>query len=272
MLAAAALFAVTLTGCGDEGDGAAVLRVVAGDTESEYRFDVPPTVVAGVHRLELVNNGDEPHHAQIIRLDEGAAIDDLGAALASGDPAAVREVGTLLGGTGLVAGGRESGADAVIELDPGAYALICLVPDASGAPHVAHGMMQPFEVLASHAPSDPPSADVEVQLVDFSFEMPDTIDGDATLAVTNASQAEAHEMVILDVDDGVTVDDVVNAFHAGEPLPGVGVGGMQAIPPGTTQHLQLDLEPGRYLVLCAVPSPDGGAHLDAGMIEEVTVR
>ncbi len=114
---------------------------------------------------------------------------------------------------------------------------------------------------------------MEVELVDYRFELPETIDGDAMLAITNAASAEAHEMVIASVDDDVHVDDIVRALDAdGSPLPAVGVGGMRAMPSGTTQRLQLDLEPGRYVVLCAVTSRDGTPHYHAGMIEEVSVR
>ncbi|MPY95956.1 MAG: DUF4440 domain-containing protein [Acidimicrobiia bacterium] len=48
------------------------------------------------------------------------------------------------------------------------------------------------------------------------------------------------------------------------------VGGMQALLPGASQLLQLALEPGRYAVICAVPSPDGTPHHDRGMVQEVT--
>jgi hypothetical protein len=261
--------------CGDDGeDDVAVLRVVTGspgEEQPEYRFEVPSGIAAGATRLALTNAGDEPHHAQVFRLDDGASVADLAAALANGGPPAALEVGSFVGGTGLVAPGRESRADAILDLEPGRYALICFVPDAEGMPHVAHGMLQPFEVGASDDPSPGPDVDVDVELADFRFELPDSIAGDDVLAITNRSTAEQHEMVFARLEDGVTVDDVIGALHGGTPLPAVGVGGMQALPPGATQRLQLDLEPGRYVVLCAVPSADGTPHYDAGMIEEVTV-
>jgi hypothetical protein len=275
-----ALAALTLSGCGSDADAgdADVLRVVTGNRaadEGEYRFDVRSPVEAGLHRLELVNDGDEAHHAQIFRLDDGSTVDDLTAALATGDPAGALDVGDFLGGTGLVSPGQRSRAEAVIHLEPGSYALICFVADAGGTPHLAHGMVEPFDVTGSAAAGSLPDpeldADHDIELVDYSFEMPATLDGDATVAVTNASPSERHEMIFLSVEEGVSAADVVEAFHDGTSLPGVGVGGMQALPPGATQHLQLDLEPGRYFVLCAVPSADGRPHLDAGMIEEVIV-
>jgi hypothetical protein len=50
------------------------------------------------------------------------------------------------------------------------------------------------------------------------------------------------------------------------------VGGTQAIFPGSSQLLQLDLEPGEYVVVCEVPSPgDGQPHHAKGMVRRVTV-
>jgi hypothetical protein len=207
----------------------------------------------------------------VFRLDDGATVEDLQAALAMGDPAAVTEVGSFVGGTGLVSPGEESRADAVLGLEPGRYVLLCFVPDGAGVPHVAHGMLRPFEVTAADAPPPAPAADAVVELDDYSFSAPDRIEGDATLAVANRSTGEAHEMVVARLDGGTTVDDVLAALRAHRPLPARGLGGMQAIVPGTTEHLRLDLGPGRYVLLCAVPSADGTPHYDAGMIQEVTV-
>ena len=273
--ALAALAGVAVLG-GCDGDADAddvVLRVVAGTANGghEFRFDVPDEVTAGPTRIVLENAGTLEHHAQLFRLDDGADVEDLASALASGGPAAAAEVGAFVGGTGLVSPGARSRADAVVELRPGTYVLLCLVPDADGVPHLAHGMMRSFEVApgAERAPLGP--ADHEVRLVDYGFELPDELDGGATLAITNASTAEVHEMVVARLGDGDTVDDVLAALHAGRPLPAEAVGGMQAIPPGATQRLQLDLEPGRYVVVCAVPAADGTPHYDHGMVEEVVV-
>lgn len=104
----------------------------------------------------------------------------------------------------------------------------------------------------------------------YAFDLPRAIDGDAVLRITNAG-TEPHEMTVLRLDDGATADDVSDALAAGAPPPGTAVGGMQALLPGATQQLQLDLEPGEYAVICHVPSPDGTPHHVRGMIRQVTV-
>jgi hypothetical protein len=235
-----------------------------------YEFDMPEEVPAGAARLSLSNGGDEEHHAQLFRLKDGATPDQLMAALATGNPAAALEFGAFEGGTGLVAPRTDSQADAVIELAPGTYVLLCLVPDQAGAPHLAHGMLRAFDVTESTEVPAAPAADLDVELVDYAFDLPDSLAGDALLAITNAG-SEPHEMTVLRLDDGASADEVVEALQQHAPPPGTPVGGMQALLPGAAQQLQLDLEPGEYVVICHVPSPDGTPHHARGMIRQVTV-
>lgn len=273
---AVVLLAWIAGGCGDDDPGGGGdaspndLSITTGD-RSEYQFEVADSVEAGAVRLDVDNAGQEPHHAQVFRLNDDADVTDLETALATGEPPAALEVGTFLGGTGLVSPGESSRADAVVDLQPGNHVLLCFIPDPAGTPHVAHGMLQPFEVTDSGEPAPPPVADVEVVLVDYRFDIPSQVDGQAMLSVTNAAPAEAHEMVMAAVDEDVGVADVVRALDEGEPFPGTGLGGMQALVPGGRGSLALDLAPGRYVLFCAVTSPDGTPHYRAGMATEVDV-
>ncbi len=276
-LAASAVLAVPLVAaCAEEAAAIAELHVVAGGGDHsaeghEYQFELPDDVAAGPTRVSLANEGTEAHHAQLFRLENGATVEELTAALADGGPPAALEVGAYVGGTALVAPGETSHAEAVVDLEPGNYVFLCLVEAPDGKPHVAHGMLHPFTVDENADVPPAPDADISVDLVDYDFELPDTIDGDALLEVTNAAAAEPHEMEVARLDDGATIDDVARALEAGTAVPATPVGGMQAILPGATQHVQFDLEPGRYVVVCEVPSPDGTPHHAKGMIQEVTV-
>jgi hypothetical protein len=79
-------------------------------------------------------------------------------------------------------------------------------------------------------------------------------------------------MIVGRLEGEATADDVARALDRGEPPPMTPVGGLQAIFPGTTQLLQLDLEPGEYVVVCQVPSAaDGQSHHAKGMIRQLTV-
>jgi hypothetical protein len=55
--------------------------------------------------------------------------------------------------------------------------------------------------------------------------------------------------------------------------PFANVGGFQAITPGETGWLNLDLTPGEYVALCYVPDPASGhAHLELGMVMPFRVK
>lgn len=283
-LARAIAFLVLVTmfvgpACGDDEAGGgddvvAEVQVVAGEDGTTgiqgYSFDVPDTLPAGRTRLSLANEGDEPHHAQVLRLKPGATVDELVAAVEAGGPPAALQHSTFAGGTALVAPGETSSADAVVDLSAGTYALLCFVEGPDQALHLAHGMARAFEV-EGRSEATIPDADVEVELSDYRFEMPGGISRNALLRISNASEAEPHEMVVARLDDGADAAAVVEALEAGEAPPLTPLGGVQALPPGATQDLQLDLEPGRYVVLCQIPTPGGDAHSGLGMVDEVTI-
>lgn len=274
LLTATLLAAGAMTGCSasraDDPDGGQENLEVAAD---DYTYDAPDQVTAGPRRLSLHNSGAEPHHAQLFRLADDATTDELLTVLESGDPAELTALGTFAGGTGVVDPASTSRADAVVDLSAGRYALVCFLPTADGVPHYSEGMVRELRVTAATASAEPaPPADAEVALVDYGFEVPQRVAGDAVLEVHNRSRREPHEMVISRLDDGTTAGDVLDAFEAGRPPPSTAVGGMQALPPGVGQRLQLDLEPGRYLLLCRVPSPDGTEHAHKGMVTEITVE
>jgi hypothetical protein len=67
----------------------------------------------------------------------------------------------------------------------------------------------------------------------------------------------------------------IQAFMAsphGVP-PFTSIGGFQAINPGQSGWLNLDLEPGNYVAVCYVPDPASGhAHLELGMVMPFSVK
>lgn len=184
-------------------------------------------------------------------------------------------MGTFTGGTGSVGPGGASEADAVVDLMAGNYVFMCFIANDQG-PHVAQGMIQPLTVTGSQAGSSPPTPDGEVELVDYGFDLPDDVSGSDALTITNGADVEVHEMNVLVPQEGVGTEEVL-AFFAAEggpagPPPFSAVGGMQALMPGASQALQLGLDPGRYILVCLIPSPsDGVPHAAKGMIQEVTI-
>lgn len=272
------------TGGGEpEAEGASirVLDVVATGEEGEdgsttHRFEPLEDVTAGPAQLNLVNEGMEPHHVQLLKLNEGVTMDDVGAALATGNPGALFEIGSMAGGTGVVDPGSESTADALVDLEEGTYVMLCFIEGPDGVPHLAKGMVEAFEVgPADGDVAELPEPDVTVNLVDFGFDA-DELPSSGIVEVVNTSDAQAHEMVLLRLAEGKNAQDVGAFFEgaASEPPPFSGVGGMQALMPGASQLLVMeDAEPGEYLMICQIPDPaDGVPHAAKGMALPATVE
>ena len=120
------------------------------------------------------------------------------------------------------------------------------------------------------------TSDLEVVSRDFSFELSSeqVAAGMVDVSLRNEG-AEAHQLSLARLHDGVTVDELTDELHADE----VGAydlvdfaGGVNPIGPGESGTVQTELEPGRYAVLCFVPSPhDGVSHVHKGMVAEIEV-
>jgi len=255
----------------------------------DFAFTLPDTIAGGLVTFHLMNDGQENHHAQFIRLNDGvtrAQFDSvLGAVMAAlpteGEAAFGRlfEIITLAGGPSVVAPGGEEAV--TLDLGAGDYALACFIASPDGVLHVAKGMRHWLTVTAPPAASPPPPvADGRVDMADFAFTtMPEVHAGPVTLEVTNSGQ-EPHEMVVVRLE-GIGLDQLLSmltqppdsAQAPAGPPPFTFVGGMQGIMPGAHGWVGLDLTPGEYALICFIPSPahEGKPHVALGMARAFTV-
>lgn len=235
----------------------------------DYRFDVPAQVAAGAVEVTLTNAGEEPHHAQIARLNDGVTMDDVTAALAEGE-AALMPLITFVGGPAPVDPGGE--ATTVAELAAGGHVLLCFLPDADGVPHLAHGMVQPFEVVDTEDAAAMPETDGDITLSDFRIRLPDGFDGQGAFQVTNGGP-QPHEVGFARLADGASAEDALGWFGApGGPPPFQLTGGIQALSVGEDGIAKLDLDAGEYVAWCLIPDPETGKpHAQLGMVTTFTV-
>ncbi len=127
--------------------------------------------------------------------------------------------------------------------------------------------------------------------VDYAFQAPDTIPAGLTTFVFHDRGPSAdHQLVVFRLDDSISVarfrdlmaprpatpagivayggiqsDRAMRARAAAPDLPGV---------PGpfrTTDRFTVVLEPGRYVLACLHPLPDGGSHVALGMLRPLAV-
>lgn len=231
-------------------------------TARDYSFDAPDVVSAGPVSFVLQNEGQEEHHAQFVRLNDGVTLEQFGAALRQGPPAAFPLV-TFRGGPSVTRPGQTSFA-VTLDLEPGTYMMLCFIESPDGVPHLAKGMVRPFTVA-------PP---LTVTLRDFAFEVPEIRAGVQTLRVVNQGP-QPHEMVIARVPADVTPEQIAAALQSPEappPFPMENLSGMQALTAGLSGWVTVDFTPGTYVLLCFVPDPATGLpHLALGMYAVITI-
>ena len=241
-------------------------------TAKDHNYALPKRVRSGWVTIDLKNAGQAPHHAQLVRLNDGVSEAQFEATLKT-DPQAMLSLVTLAGGPGVVDPGGSQRV--TVYLEPGRYFVLCFVPDDKGTSHLAHGMIAPLDVVAGDGVAiGEPTADAEVQMLDFAFVVPTAPKAGKQTWKIAAAGKQPHEMGLVKLAEGKTSADVQAWLHqpAGPP-PFSNAGGLQALDPGEAGYVHLDLTPGAYIALCHVPDPASGkAHLELGMLQAFTVR
>lgn len=258
---------------------AARTRVVQDITivTSEFTFDAPDTVRAGLTRIRLRNTGSEFHHVQLVQLRDGGTIKELLDTLGTG-------LTTVPAGTRFVGGPNVPPNDGVSEvtlmLRPGRYALICLVSAGDHIPHMHKGMTRLLtvtptrETTASRTLTPEPTADVRMVLNDYGFEITPAIRaGRRTIRVENAA-SQQHEAVLGRLAPGKTLADLMQWMAKRDgPMPGEQIGGVTGLSQGEVNFVTADFTPGEYILLCFVRDVnDGKPHFAHGMARQFTVE
>jgi hypothetical protein len=281
ILAVIALIALTLNACqpiarpaANETTGEATLPQIVVQAH-DFAFDLPDQIEAGLVKIVLENHGMEPHHLQLARLNDGVTPEQFVATLEQGPEEAAMTMITFPGGVGPIdPTGRQ---EAIVELTPGTYVVLCFIPSPDGVPHLAKGMLDFVEVVAGEMTSTAaqPAVDGEVKLLDYSFALPAEIKaGPQVWKIVNEG-TEVHEINLIKLAEDKTMEDVMHfMMHPDGAPPFTNVGGFQAIDPGKSGYLPLDLTPGDYIAICHVPSPknEDKAHEELGMVLPFSVK
>lgn len=275
-LAGIVCIALTLSACGgasadaDQNTASEIPAVTI--TTVDHAFSAPEQIDAGLVSITMQNDGNEPHHVQFVRLNDDVTLEQLGAALQEGPEAAFPLV-SFAGGPSMVDGGGSQ--TVTVNLTAGTHMLLCLVPDSDGVPHLAHGMAAPIEVVDNGQDNpEPLTADLTIQLLDFAYAFSSGIEAGPQIWEVENDGDVIHEIALIKLNDGATMDDVEAYMHAPEgPPPFANVGGLQAIDPGTSGWVHLDLAPGDYVAVCHIPDPASGkTHIELGMVMPFTVN
>jgi hypothetical protein len=241
-----------------------VLRIVARD----FAYDLPASVPSGPVRIELVNHGQNLHHAQLVRLEQGKTLRDLASFPHDAPPPSWV---VMVGGPGAVGPGDSS---AVFEtLPPGNYAVLCFIPSADNIPHVAMGMAAGFTVTPSGTRASMPKAETTVRLVDFGFAPSGAFHAGRQIIRVVNDAAQPHEIVIFQLLPGKTPSDLFQwQMTLQGPPPARLIGGTVGLSQSGEALVDVTLEPGDYVFTCFIPdAKDGKPHFMHGMSLPFTV-
>lgn len=128
--------------------------------------------------------------------------------------------------------------------------------------------------LAPYRLEAPPPHTLEVSVTEFAFVTPDTAPAGRTrIRMTNRGR-EIHILELARLADGHTAVDLVAWLESGQAPPpwATFVGGPIVPSPGAESEVTVYLAPGRYALICPVPSPtDHRPHMSNGMVREIVV-
>lgn len=272
-LAVACLSLAAVVGaCQPEDAAGTVPQLVVRATDFDYPD--PATAKAGLTEVTIDNQGKELHQVVLFQLKDGKTVDDFAAYMKTAkesDPPPSWAVPS--GGPAVAAPGMKSST--FVALEEGTYAMVCNIPDAKGVPHSMQGMLKPLTVMAAEgASAAAPDADVSVKMADFNFTVSEGVKaGHHVLRASNEGK-QLHEAVLVKLNEGATAQQVADTILANSgPPPGLPLGGVVAVAPGTAQSFPADMDAGRYAFLCFFTDPASGKpHVSLGMLTEFDVQ
>lgn len=249
--------------------------------------DAPSELPAGRYHLVL-NNTNEALSVdlELYQVPDGMTFDELEAEFAATDPESFEPPAifyqlTIAGGALTDPG---SSGDVVVDLTPGDWAFnLFAYSDESDAPPT--NMPTQVTVTGEMPELTDPAVDVTANMIDLAFEMPDVVSaGPAIWQVTN-SGAFPHFLLIESYPEPVTNDQIeaTIAMFLGtpsatpeavlDPEQFIENGGTLVLSSGQTNWIDVDLEPGQYMVFCFISGPgDVPIHAAMGMYKIITVE
>lgn len=249
--------------------GAAAPNVVVVKT-SDYAFDAPDTVRAGLTTLRLVTNpGQEMHQVGLIRLDSAKTPPDLFNAMKT--PGPMPRWAVEVAGVNPPVPGQA--AEATLNLAPGNYLLVCFVPSPGGMPHIMKGMARPLVVTGTRVAPTPLTGDVEIKLTEYAFGISKPLTaGQHVIRVVNDGQ-QTHEVMVIRLAPGKTAAQAASWAEKMEgPPPGEPLSGVAGLGVGQAASFPLTLTPGEYGLICFIPdAKDGKPHYVHGMTHQFKV-
>ena len=244
---------------------------------TEFAFEMPDTIPAGVQTLHIENIGGMPHFIDFQGVKGDKTDDDIQALLddpnAQNGPPPPWITPADMPDIGLYS--SQASSDITMNLPPGRYVALCFMPDAQGVPHAVDGMHKVFEVTGEPSDEALPAPDITATWNGTDVEgVPETVpSGTHTIGFANAGTKPTQISLAQLLEDAPAdqLQSDVNAWfrslYAGDP-PVTFLGGITGIQPGgdVVAVTTIDLADGEYVLAGPGKAPPASFTVGAGGI------
>lgn len=224
------------------------------------------TARPGRARIRLINGSTKEGELQLVRVEGEHSPEEAAEGLAKAIEARpLPDWFFAAGGVGPVPSGELATVTQVLE--PGTYYPFDTTTLAA----------EPLTavVVEGEESDEELEADVVVSAIDYGYEIDELSTGPTEIAFENAG-AQPHNLRIAPLLGDSTAEDAKRFFRNEEPRPPLDEEDAESTPvieAGESQLVEIDLEPGRYVLFCTVSDRKGGYyHSLKGMVEEVEVE
>lgn len=294
--ACAAVAVAALVGCGDDDKknapaneaakpvSFAIAATAQGTKKKAMEF--PSTVKAGLVTMTLRNSDKVPRSAQLLRIVGDHPVDEVVDVVTSDEQTKIPTWLQDGGGVPAVAPGATGSATQV--LAPGRYVIL---DDEEGEgddvkSYAELGASGEFTVTGERSRATLPAQPSTITALDekqgdkttYGFRLEGLEAGTNQVHFQNTG-GELHHALFVPMRKGATIEQAEKLFTSNRPPTGQPpvdfskIVGTKVIDAGIEQNLTLDLDAGRYAVVCFLPDRAGGKpHVAKGMIDEVAVK
>ncbi|HEV2122797.1 MAG TPA: hypothetical protein VGW38_08490 [Chloroflexota bacterium] len=152
--------------------------------------------------------------------------------------------------------------------------LMLMLALLAGALLFGTGLALPATALTPASSLEADYPEIRLEATDYAFTVSSHGPAGLTRVTMINSGHEPHHVQLMQLAEGQSSETLQTAMSQ-DPAAifGLGrfVGGPAAVAPGEQSQVILDLEPGQYVALCFVQSPDGVPHLAKGMVQTFEV-
>lgn len=264
---AAAFAAAAFTACGDE--EAQELTFTLTEQGKGAKIFGPSSADTGIAEITLENETGSEGDMQLIRVEGDRSTEEVIEGLESAMKGqAFPEWFFGGGGVGIVPAGDSGTVTQVLK--SGTYYGI---DTEAGKPQAS--AIAVIDVTGEESDEDLEEGDGTVTAIEYGFEADELPAGEVEIDFENGG-AQPHHLIAAPLKGDATAEDVEQAIKSEKGQPPIDEKGTQntaVLEGGESQVVTLDLEPGRYALLCFISDRQGGPpHALKGMVDEVEVK